>query len=105
MRKRALPVVEFSVCEGGQELKTVCGREAETLIMLVSSGARGVTAYDFRGGPPFRLSAYICDLRKQDVSILTEREDHDCGSHARYVLSAPVRVHSIRRERVVEAVS
>ncbi len=36
---------------------TVRGQEARTLLLLVEKGATGVVAYDFRGGPPFRLPA------------------------------------------------
>ena len=53
--KRAYPKIVASVGDG---LKIhVSGREAETLLMLVSSPLRRVQAYDFRGGPPFRLGA------------------------------------------------
>lgn len=52
------------------------GREGETLLRLVEKGARGLRAYDFPGGPPFRLGAYVHDLRRMGIAIRTERETH-----------------------------
>ena len=68
----------------------ITGREAETFLLLASKGATGLRAYDFPGGPPFRLSAYIFDLRGFGFPIRTDREDHSGGSHAVYVLECEV---------------
>jgi hypothetical protein len=76
----------------------VVGREAETLIRLVEKGPRGLRAYDFPGGPPFRLGAYVHDLRRMGLFIITERERHATGLHGVYFLQTPVRIL-----RVVEA--
>jgi hypothetical protein len=40
------------------------GREGATLLKLIERGALGLRAYDFAGGPPFRLAAYVHDLRE-----------------------------------------
>jgi hypothetical protein len=62
MVKRAYPKVLARLAEG-QTIRAV-GREAETLLMLVQKGSTGVRAYDFAGGPPFRLGAYVHDFRR-----------------------------------------
>jgi hypothetical protein len=74
------------------------GREGETLLMLVKAGEKGVRAYDFAGGPPFRLGAYVHDLRRMGLSIRTDREPHAGGLHAVYVLETPVTIVSVLRE-------
>jgi len=69
---------------------TVTGQEARTLVLLLEKGNRGVGAYDFRGGPPFRLGAYVHDLRHQfGLAIETLRDEHDGGWHARYQARFP----------------
>jgi hypothetical protein len=91
--KRAYPKVVASVGDG---LKIhVSGREAETLLMLASSPFRRVQAYDFRGGPPFRLGAYVFDLRQMGLTIRTERVEHGIGWHAAYVLETPVTIIAV----------
>jgi hypothetical protein len=91
--KRAYPKVVASVGDG---LKIhVSGREAETLLMLVTSPFRRVEAYDFRGGPPFRLGAYVFDLRQMGLTIRTERVDHAVGWHAAYVLETPLTILTV----------
>jgi len=75
----------------GRPLRVI-GREAETLLLLVDRGARGVAAYDFAGGPPFRLPAYVFALRRLGVLIRTDREPHATGSHGRFTLEGPVRL-------------
>lgn len=67
------------------------GRVLETLELLARNGWLGVEAFDFPGGPPFRLGAYVHTLRKRHgLSIVTEREPHRGGWHARYVLHTEV---------------
>jgi hypothetical protein len=73
----------------------VVGREAETLIRLVEKGHRGLRAYDFPGGPPFRLGAYVFDLRCMGIAIRTEREAHATGRHGVYFLETPMTIHHI----------
>lgn len=75
------------------------GREGETLIRLVEKGQHGLRAYDFPGGPPFRLGAYVFDLRCMGLAINTKREAHSTGWHGVYVLETPVTIH-----RIVEGV-
>ena len=71
----------------------VTGQEAHTLALLVEKGAAGVTAYDFRGGPPFRLPAYTHSLiRRHHLAIETRREAHDGGWHGRFVLHTPLEI-------------
>lgn len=88
MARRSYPKVLARV-EGGPVINPV-GREGETLLMLVEKGAKGLRAYDFRGGPPFRLAAYVCDLRTMGVGIATSREKHATGDHAVYTLTSAV---------------
>jgi len=95
MVKRAFPKVLARLAEG-QTIRAV-GREAETLLMLVQKGTCGVRAYDFAGGPPFRLGAYVHDLRRMGLAIRTDRERHEGGEHGVYVLESPVTVIQVLR--------
>lgn len=66
------------------------GRAAWALLQLVAAESKGVTALE-RVGP--RWSAYVFDLRKAGIPILTIHETHGGpfpGRHARYVLVEPV---------------
>lgn len=88
--KRNFPRVLARVTgEGGLPIRAN-GRDGATLLKLVEKGSAGVRAYDFAGGPPFRLGAYVFDLRGLGLSIRTEREEHATGWHAVYVLETPV---------------
>lgn len=72
---------------------SVSGQEARTLSLLVQKGKTGLVAYDFQGGPPFRLPAYCHSLIKyKDLVIETRRENHDGGWHGRFVLHTPVEI-------------
>jgi len=69
----------------------VKGQEAHTLALLVEKGAAGVTAFDFRGGPPFRLPAYVFGLkRRHHLAIETRREPHEGGWHGKFILHTPL---------------
>ena len=69
------------------------GREAQALVALVDAGDVGITSLDMgRAGWAIRLAAYIGDLRKMGVPIITEREAHDGGNHGRYRLSGAVQI-------------
>ncbi|HEV2557219.1 MAG TPA: hypothetical protein VGU45_01200 [Microvirga sp.] len=92
MTKRSYPKVLARTDSG--PIQPV-GREAETLLKLVEAGERGVRAYDFPGGPPFRLGAYVHDLRRMGLSIRTDRESHAGGSHGVYVLETPVSIVTV----------
>ena len=75
------------------EIFTATGQEARTLLLLHTKGNAGVVAYDFAGGPPFRLPAYTWSLmRKFNLDIETQRELHDGGWHGRFVLHTPVEI-------------
>jgi hypothetical protein len=78
----------FMLQDGGQ--LAVSGRIAETLALLIQRGRKGVVAFDFPGGPAFRLAAYIHSLRKIGLIIETKRDAHAGGTHGRYVLHSPV---------------
>jgi hypothetical protein len=92
-RQRGWPRVIARTADGHPIVAT--GREAETLIRLVERGAQGVRAYDFPGGPPFRLAAYICDLRAMGLAISMASEPHAGGWHGRYVLETPVAISRV----------
>jgi len=68
----------------------VSGRVAETLTLLIRRGPKGVAAFDFPGGPAFRLAAYVHSLRELGLVIETKREAHAGGTHGRYVLRSQV---------------
>ena len=75
---------------------TSSGQEGRTLLLLHEKGALGVVAYDFRGGPPFRLPAYTWSLmRNHGLAIETRREQHDCGWHGRFVLHTAIEIIAI----------
>ncbi len=77
----------------GGPLTTATGREAQTILALVDAGQRGITSLEaFKAGWAVRLGAYVFDLKKMGVSIRTEREPHDGGNHARYVLDGKVEI-------------
>lgn len=74
------------------------GREAQALLALVDAGNVGITSLDMgRAGWAIRLAAYIGDLRKMGVPIITEREAHDGGHHGRYKIEPVGAVHIIER--------
>lgn len=90
IRKPHYPKVIAELPDGSKF--SVVGRDAETLLRLVEKGPKGLRAYDFPGGPPFRLSAYVFDLRGQGLAITTDREPHATGHHGVYTLLTPVRI-------------
>lgn len=70
---------------------TVSGRDRWALEALIAAGDRGCTPI-CTPGP--RWSGYVFNLRELGVPIKTVTEAHDgpfAGTHARYVLTAPVR--------------
>lgn len=76
---------------------TATGQEARTLLLLKEKGQVGLVAYDFKGGPPFRLPAYCHSLIKHKrLSIETKRENHDGGWHGRFVLHTPVEIIEVQ---------
>lgn len=75
----------------GERTIRVTGREAETLLKLISAGNEGVTPLDaHRAGPAFRLAAYVHDLKALGFPIECVLEPHEGGRHGRYRLTAPV---------------
>ncbi|MDE2446491.1 MAG: hypothetical protein KGO94_09945 [Alphaproteobacteria bacterium] len=86
--------VEFKLPDGA--IRKTIGQEAKTLLLLAEKGQRGVVAYDFTGGPPFRLPAYTWSLhRKHGLTIETRHENHDGGWHGRFVLHTPVEIVAV----------
>lgn len=73
---------------------TVTGKQAETLTLLMKNGKDGVDVFNFRGGPAFRLAAYIHNLKKQGLAIQTQLIPHDGGHHAKYTLLSRVSIVS-----------
>jgi hypothetical protein len=75
---------------------TCKGQEAKTLLLLTEKSTAGVVAYDFTGGPPFRLPAYTWALmRNHGLNIETLREQHEGGWHGRFVLHTPVEIVAV----------
>ena len=75
---------------------TAAGQEGRTLLLLHQKGAIGVVAYEFQGGPPFRLPAYTWALmRKHGLVIETRREIHEWGWHGRFVLHTLMEIVAI----------
>lgn len=91
--RRGQPVVRAKLRDG--TIVRAVGREADALLLLVTRGANGVRAKDFPGGPAYRLSGYIHDLRRAGVPILTDRERHPCGTHGVYRLLDPNAIVSL----------
>lgn len=68
----------------------VSGRDRWALECLIAAGQKGCTPIDTPGP---RWSGYVFNLRALGVPIETVKEAHGgdfSGTHARYVLSAPV---------------
>lgn len=81
--------------QGVKELIFVKNRVAQTLLWLVHSNERGVTALEVSNWA-LRLADYVHSLRrKHDIAIKTVMEPHDGGKHARYVLQEPVELLEI----------
>jgi hypothetical protein len=93
--KRNFPRVLAKMATNPETVIRVTGREAATLLKLAERGASGLRAYDFAGGPPFRLGAYIFDLRGMGLTIRTEKEEHATGWHAVYVLETTVTIVAV----------
>jgi hypothetical protein len=75
---------------------TATGQEARTLRLLIERDVRGLAAWDVPSGPPWRLAAYVADLRhKFGLSIITEWEAHAGGRHARYRLAVAVEIIAV----------
>lgn len=88
----------------GRQLHFV-GRVAWALRALIEAGERGCTPIDTPGP---RWSAYVFRLRREGLDIETITETHGGpfpGSHARYVLKAPLRIVETMQAppRVLEA--
>ena len=73
------------------------GQTARALVALVKAGRQGTTALEISSWA-LRLSAYVHTLRtKHGIDIITRPEEHEGGTHARYVLLTPVEVLSIQQ--------
>ena len=95
------PVVKLRVRIGddGPE-RTLIGRDAWALQVLIEQGERGTTPIDAVGP---RWSHYVWKIRATGIVVETIRESHGgpfSGSHARYVLRSPLTV--IERVRAGE---
>lgn len=82
--------------------RTLIGRDAWALNMLIERGQAGATPIDAVGP---RWSHYIWKIRAAGIVVETIREKHGgdySGQHARYVLRTPLTV--IERLRSGEAI-
>lgn len=81
------------------KLITVKGRPAQTLLELIKSGNKGITALEMSNTWALRLSAYVFNLRHDyALDIETLREEHGGGWHARYVLHTGVDILCINNK-------
>src|SRR5687768_16404404 len=77
----------------GDRTVTANGREAQALVALVEYGPAGISSLEMgRAGWAIRLAAYVHDLKRMGVPIVTEREAHEGGNHGRYRLAGPVTI-------------
>lgn len=75
-----------------ETVRELRGRVAQTIIALVAVGNNGVTALEMSSWA-FRLADYIHTLRDDHgLEIDTQREEHEGGWHARYVLITAVEI-------------
>ena len=94
MTSRTAIIATFRVGYG--PLKTATGREDQTIIALVKAGPKGITSLEtFQAGWAVRLGAYIFDLKKMGVPIVTRWEPHEGGKHGRYKLTCQVEIVSV----------
>jgi hypothetical protein len=102
---RPAPLIVAFRVDAGPPL-SANGREAQTLLALIAAGSHGITSLEaFKAGWAVRLAAYVGDLRKMGVAIVTNREVHEGGNHARYILQSQVEIvlSSDRDEMAVAA--
>lgn len=60
---------------------------------LIRTGSRGITALELSNTWALRLADYVFNLRHQHgLDIITMREEHRNGWHARYVLKTKVTI-------------
>lgn len=79
----------------GDQTLTLSGRLAQTLLLLIQKGPRGVTSGEASPlGWARRTSAYVGKLRKRGFVIVTIYERTDDARIGRYVLVSPVAVVS-----------
>ena len=91
-----LRVIAKAYIDGKAVIFETTGRNAQTLIALVKAGDRGVTALELSNTWALRLSAYVHTLRHiYKLDIKTQKEQHDGGWHARYVLISTVEILKI----------
>lgn len=83
---------------GGQpHTITVRGQQAKALLALSEAGPKGRTAQEVAGWA-YRFSAYCHELKhRHGLSIRTDREQHEGGSHGRHVLTTPVEIIEVKR--------
>jgi hypothetical protein len=75
------------------------GQEAKALLALLKAGAKGCTSLEVASWA-YRFGAYVHDLRHvHGLAIKTQREEHEGGWHARYVLASPVTIMDVRQPK------
>ena len=65
--------------------------------MLVEKGSTGLRPTTSGVDHPFRLGAYVYDLRPMGLAIRTDGEPHAGGEHGVYVLESPVTLVQVLR--------
>src|SRR4051812_25554601 len=81
--------------QGQEQTYFAKGRNAQALLWLQHREKNGVTAAEVSSWA-LRLGAYVFVLRHNyGLPIITIREPHEGGNHARYVLREPIEISNI----------
>ncbi len=83
---------------GAENPKFAKTRVGQTILWLVYSGEKGITALEVSSWA-FRLADYIHTLRHDyGLNIITIKEAHDGGHHGRYILRDAVKILQINNQ-------
>jgi len=78
---------------------SVFGQQAKALKALVNAKKKGITALEVAGWA-YRLASYCHILRStHGLNIRTDKEKHESGWHARYVLQTDVTIANTEHEK------
>ncbi|MGQ9368913.1 winged helix domain-containing protein [Azospirillum sp. ST 5-10] len=91
--------VRVTLYEGGEAYRLVLhGQLGAVLVALIELGPAGLSPQEaLRRRLGMRLASNVHKLRRLGVNVTTEREPHDGGTHARYVLASVVALDLLDR--------